>query len=52
MHLWLSGDDMASYIINQKWQESKCSESEHVVIITAAKLLRSVIREASYEMDT
>ena len=42
---------MSSYIVNQKWHEQqKCSETEHIVV-TAAKLLRAVIRESSYQMD-
>ena len=41
---------MASYIENEKWREEQSSDSEHI-IVTAAKLLRATIREASYDTD-
>jgi len=42
--------EMASYIENEKWREEQSSDSEHI-IVTAAKLLRATIREASYDTD-
>jgi hypothetical protein len=43
---------MAAYIVNRKWHEQqKANVSEHI-IITAAKLLKATIREATYSMDS
>ena len=42
--------EIASYIENEKWREEQSSDSEHI-IVTAAKLLRATIREASYDTD-
>jgi len=44
--------EMASYIVNEKWHDDqKGDRSEHTVI-TAAKLLRAVISESNYSMDS
>lgn len=43
--------DMAAYIVNQKWyDDSKGERGEHL-IVAAAKLLKSTIREATHKME-
>lgn len=43
--------EMGSYIINQKWHDDqKDNQNEHLMI-TAAKLLKTAIRKASYDME-
>ena len=43
--------EMASYVVNEKWRENEGNRSEHIVV-TAAKLLRATICEASYDTDS
>jgi hypothetical protein len=44
--------DMAAYILNKKWHDDNTvNQTEHIVI-TAAKLLKTVIREHTYEMSS
>ena len=44
--------EMAAYIVNEKWQESQTEDKCEHIVVQAAKLLRTVIRECSYQTGT
>jgi len=43
--------NMAEYIVNQKWYENQKHDKSENIVITAAKLLKTAIREADYSME-
>jgi len=42
---------MANYIVNTKSRKEKIEDDSERTVATAAKLLKSAIREATYEKD-
>ena len=44
--------EMAAYIVNKQWHEQQKEKDIEHIVITAAKLLKTAIRETPYKMDS